>query len=222
MARQNVKSEYAVIGLGRFGTSVARTLVERGFTVLGIDRDMRIVQELADEITQTVALDSTDEDALRAVDIALYPTVVIAIGADFQSKLLTTLAIKSIGTNRVICTASDEREKTILSKIGADDVVMPEFDSGRRLALSLIMPSLLDHLPLGHGYSVGEVQSPASFAGTTVRDKDLRRLFGLTLIAIRRGDEVFISPPSDHVYQPGDQLIIIGRIEDLDRLSGFA
>jgi trk system potassium uptake protein len=222
MARHNVKSEYAVIGLGRFGTSVARTLVERGFTVLGIDRDMRIVQELADEITQTVALDGTDEDALRAVDIALYPTVVIAIGADFQSKLLTALTIKSIGTNRVICTAFDEREKAILLKIGADDVVMPEFDSGRRLALSLIMPSLLDHLPLGRGYSVGEVHSPASFAGMTVRDKDLRRLFGLTLIAIRRGDEVFISPPTDHVYQPDDQLIIIGRIEDLDRLSEFA
>ncbi len=191
-------SEFAVIGLGQFGISVARTLTEQGYTVLGIDRNMSIVQEFVDDMSQTVALDSTDEDALRSVDITLFPVVVVAIDDDFHNKLLTTLALKSVGAKRVICTASDEQEKIILLKIGADDVVMPAFDSGRRLALSLAMPSLADQLRLGRGYTVSEVRLPPSFAGKTVRDNDLRSNFSLTLIAIHRGDDVMISPPADH------------------------
>jgi len=212
-------SEFSVIGLGQFGISVARTLTEQGYTVLGIDRNMSVVQQFVDDMAQTVALDSTDEDALRAVDIALFPVVVVAIENDFHNKLLTTLALKSVGAKRVICTASDEQEKIILLKIGADEVVMPEFDSGRRLALGLAMPSLLDHLPLGRGYSISDVQIPPSFIGKTVQDKDLRLEYGWTLIAIRRGDEVIISPAADAVFQKDDQLIVIGRVEDLDRLG---
>lgn len=219
MAKRQRNSEFAVIGLGRFGTSVARTLTERGFTVLGIDRERRVIQDLADEIAQTVALDSTDEDALRAVDISLYPTVIIGIGDDFESKLLTTLALKSIGVQRVICSASNEREKTILLKIGADEVVMPEFDSGRRLALGLAMPTILEQLPLGRGYSISDVEAPESFVGKTVRDTDLRIAFGLTLVAIKRGENLLVSPSADESYQSGDQMIIIGKIEDLDRLG---
>ena len=222
MAKHQNKSEFAVIGLGRFGASVAQTLTDRGFTVLGIDRNMRVVQELADEITQTVALDATDEDALRAVDIAIYRTVIVAIGADFQSKMLTTLALKSVGVKRLICTASNEREKVILLKIGADEVVLPEYDSGRRLALGLAMPTLLDNLPLGRGYSISEVQLPAAFVSKMVRDTDLRIVFGLTLVAIKRGEDVLISPSADEIYKQGDQLVVIGKIEDLDRLSESA
>jgi len=222
MAKHQNKSEFAVIGLGRFGASVAQTLTDRGFTVLGIDRNMRVVQELADAITQTVALDATDEDALRAVDIAIYRTVIVAIGADFQSKMLTTLALKSVGVKRLICTASNEREKVILLKIGADEVVLPEYDSGRRLALGLAMPTLLDNLPLGRGYSISEVQLPAAFVSKTVRDTDLRIVFGLTLVAIKRGEDVLISPSADEIYKQGDQLVVIGKIEDLDRLSESA
>lgn len=219
MAKRQTNSEYAVIGLGRFGSSVAQTLAERGLTVLGIDRNMQVVQDLAEDLTQTVALDATDEDALRAVDITLYPVVIVGIGDDFQSKLLTTLALKSVGVKRVICTASNEREKSIMLKIGADEVVLPEYDSGRRLALGLAIPTLLDHLPLGRGHSISEVQVPAAFLGKTVHDADLRIGFSLTLVAIKRGEQVIISPPVDEIYKPGDLLIVIGKIEDLDRLS---
>ena len=218
MAKRENKSEYAVIGLGHFGSSVAHTLVERGLTVLGIDRNMRVVQDLADELTQTVSLDPTDEEALGAVDIGLFPTVVVAIDSDFQSKLLTTLALKGLNVKRVICTAASERERTILLKVGADEVVMPESDSGRRLALALAMPSILENLPLGRGYSINDVRLPASFVGQSVRDKDLRTAFGLTLVAIRRGEQVVISPAADEIYQTGDQLVVIGKVEDLTRL----
>lgn len=223
MAKNKIeKSDFAVIGLGRFGRHVALTLMERDHTVLGIDRNMHLVQELADDLTETVSLDSTAEDALRAVDITLYPTAIVAIHSDFRATLLTTLALKSVGVSRVICLASDESEKTILLKIGADQVVTPEVDSARRLALTLSMPSLLEHLPLGPGYSISDVQMPPSFSGMTVRDRDLRTGFGLTLVAIRRGDQVIISPPADAVYQKGDQVVVIGKVEDLARLGAVA
>jgi trk system potassium uptake protein len=117
--------EFAVIGLGRFGNAVAMTLAERGLTVLGIDRDQRIVQNLSEDITQTITLDVNDEDALREADIQLYDTVVVTLERDFKSKLLTTLTLKALGVRRVICTAASERERAILLKTGADQVVLP-------------------------------------------------------------------------------------------------
>jgi trk system potassium uptake protein len=120
MAKQKSKTEFAIIGLDRFGSAVALTLLERNYTVLGIDRNMRVVQDYADEITQTVSLDPTDEDALRAVDIGLYPTVICSMMSDFQARILCTIALKNLGVTRVICTAANEREKSILLKIGAD------------------------------------------------------------------------------------------------------
>lgn len=219
MAKRNTQTEFAVIGLGRFGTAVALTLMEHGYTVLGIDRNLRKVQDLADELTQTVALDSTDEDALKAVDIGLFHTVICAMSSDFQSRILCVIALKTLGVARVICTAADEREKTILLKIGADEVALPEYDSGRRLGRALAMPSILDQLPLGRGYAIQDLQLPASFVGHTVHDLDLRKDFGLTLVAIRRKEEVLVSPAADQIYERGDTLVIIGKIEDLERLG---
>ncbi len=126
MARRNSKPDIAVIGLGRFGSSLALTLAASGCKVLGIDRDQTIVQHLADDLTQTVALDATDENALRAIDITAFDTVVVAIGADFESDLMATVALKSLGVRRVICKALTERQKSILLKVGADQVVLPE------------------------------------------------------------------------------------------------
>jgi trk system potassium uptake protein TrkA len=117
MARKANKQEFAIIGLGRFGTAVARALLARGHTVLGIDRSREVVQPLSDELTEVLILDATDVDALRSVDIALYDAVVVAINEDFEDELLATLSLKSLGVKRVVGVASDERQKTILLKI---------------------------------------------------------------------------------------------------------
>ncbi len=140
MPRLNGKPEFAVIGLGRFGSSLALTLAERGFSVLGIDRDRSIVQALAGRLTQTVALDSTDEQALRAVDIPSFDTVVVAIGSNFEANLLTTVAVKSLGVPHVICKATTDRQRTILLRVGADRVILPEHEAGCRLAQELAAP----------------------------------------------------------------------------------
>jgi trk system potassium uptake protein len=167
--------EFAVIGLGRFGRAVAMTLAERGLTVVGIDRDQRIVQDLSEDITQTIALDATNEDALREADIQLYETVVVALEGNFKGKLLTTLILKALGVKRVICTAAGERERAILLKIGADQVVLPEYDSGRRLALALAMPTLLGDLPLGEHSSLRIVLTPTAFIGQSPQAINLQK-----------------------------------------------
>ena len=156
MARKANKQEFAVIGLGRFGTAVARELLARGHTVLGIDRSREVVQPLSDELTEALILDATDEDALRSVDIALYDAVVVAINDDFEDELLTTLTLKSLGVKRVVGVASDERQKTILLKVGADEVVMPEHDSGERLGLLLSLPNLVERVALGQEHTIAE------------------------------------------------------------------
>ena len=154
-----------MIGLGRFGSGVALTLVKRGYTVLGIDRDKAVSQQFADELTQTVALDSTDEEALRAVDITSFDTVIVGIGADFESSLLTTVALRSVGVRRIVCKALSERQQSILLKVGADQVILPEHEAGQRLAYMLTTPLMLDQLPLGPEHSITELRPPPDYVG---------------------------------------------------------
>ena len=219
MRRRNQQPEFAVIGLGRFGSSLALTLVQRGYTVLGIDRSRDLVQGLADELTQAVSLDATDEDALRAIDIASFDTVVVAIGADFESNLMATVALKSLGVRRVVCKALSQRQKDILLKVGADRVVLPEHEAGQRLAYSLTMPLLLDHLALDANYTITEFHAPASITGRTLREADLRGRFAVTLLAVKRGAELLISPPSDLTIEADDLLVVIGGDANLARLA---
>lgn len=219
MPRRNAKPEIAVIGLGRFGSSLALTLAAGGCRVLGIDRDRALVQHLADDLTQTVALDATDEDALRAIDITAFDAVVVAIGADFESNLMATVALKSLGVRRVICKALTERQKAILLKVGADQVVLPEHEAGQRLAQSLTMPLLLEQFALGNKHTLTELRVPSSFVGQTLREVDLRGRFGVTLLAVKRADDLIISPPADHRFAAEDLLVAIGANEQIARLS---
>lgn len=219
MPRRTPKPEFAVIGLGRFGTSLALTLVDRGYDVLGIDQDRAIVQAIADEITQAVALDATDEDALKAVDIRSFETVIVAIGTDFEANLLTTLALKGMGVQHVICKALSERHRTALLAVGADQVVLPEHDSARRLAANLTMPRLFDQLALSHDHSISEFWVPASLIGRSLREVDLRARFGVTIVAVKRGDELMVSPNPELVFASGDLVAVIGHNDQIARLS---
>jgi trk system potassium uptake protein len=219
MARRAPRPEFAVIGLGRFGRGVALTLMERGYTVLGIDEDPTVSQQMADDLTQTVALDSTDEDALRAVDITSFDTVIVAIGTEFESALLTTVALKSLGVRRVVCKALGERQKAVLEKVGADEVILPEHEAGQRLAYMLTTPLLLDQLPLGAEHSITELRVPSSYIGRTLRDLDIRQRIRLTIVAIKRGQEVTISPPPETVLDHDDILVAIGPNDQVTRFA---
>lgn len=222
VTRKANMQEFAVIGLGRFGTAVARTLLERGHTVLGIDRDRAAVQLLADELTQALILDATDEDALRSVDIALYDAVVVAINDDFEDELLTTLTLKNLGVRRVMGVASDERQKTILLKIGADDVVMPEHDTGRRLGLLLALPALVDRLTLSGEHSIAVLHMPTAFADRTLDQIDLNAKYNVTLLAVRRGEKLFMAPAPDMLLWSDDLMVVIGEDKDVRRVAEVA
>lgn len=215
------KYEFAVIGLGRFGSAVALTLESLGHYVLGIDQNLDIVQSLSAQLTHVVALDATDDEALRSIDISEFETVVVAIGTDFESNLLITVALKSLGVRNVICKTITRRQSEILSKVGADRIILPEYEAGYRLAEELVNPGLLDRFHLGPGYSVAELTVPRAFANQSLAQSDLRKLHGINVLVVRRGDAMTTSPRADFILLDGDVMVVLGRDEKIDALSAL-
>jgi trk system potassium uptake protein len=221
MKKTGTFQEYAVIGLGRFGASVALTLTERGHRVLGIDQDRSLVQHYSELIAQTVALDATDEAALSAIDITSFDTVVVSMAEHFESSVLTTVALKSLGVQRVICKALSERQADILMRIGADRVVLPEKEAGEHLAMEIVSPSYIDSMVLGPGYTIAEITAPESLQGRTLMDGRLRERFGVNVLLIKNDDQVMISPPSDYTLKLNDLLVVIGTEASVNRFSNL-
>ena len=210
MPRRKRDIEIAVIGLGRFGTSLALTLTSHGYTVLGIDRDPQLVQNVSTDIAHAATLDATDEDALREVEITAFDTVVVAIGNDFESNLMATVALKHLGIPQIISKALSGRQREILLKVGADRVVQPEQDAGRRLAEELMAPAMLERLPLGPEHGVGELYAPPTFVGRTLAELRLRERHGITVLVIKRDDKLLVSPHGDTPLRRGDLLVVLG------------
>lgn len=216
MRQRQHRPEFAVIGLGRFGTSLALALVESGYSVLGIDQDAELAQRLVDDLTQIVILDATDEDALREVDIASFDTVIVAIGADFESNLLTTVSLKHLGVRYVISKAVTNRQAEILLRVGADEVIQPEQEAGRRLAEQLTVPAVLARLHLGPQHDIVELMTPSSIAGKSLQELDLRRRMGVTVLLIKRDNDLIVSPRTDTPLLESDLLVAVGSNEALE------
>ncbi len=219
MARAG-KEECAIIGLGQFGASLALTLIELGHTVLAIDRDRELVQAMADDLDQTVALDATDEAALRSVGIQSFDAAVVAIGADFESSILITALLKELGLKRVVCKALTERQKMILLKIGADQVVLPEHEAGVQLARRLAAPDLIDQLELEPGTSLLQMHVPDAMVGRSLRDLNLPGRFGVMVLGIKN-QSLRVVPPADTVLQHGDMLLLLGPDEATSKLEAW-
>ncbi len=221
MTHKSKDREFAVIGLGRFGATIALSLVEHGASVLGIDHDPQLVQAMVDHLTHTVALDSTDEEALQAVEIAQFHTVVVAIGDNFEGSVLTTVALKQLGVRNVVCKAITERQAEVLRRVGADRVILPEVEAGQRLALELSAPELIDLIPVGDDYSVAEVRVPEALVECSLGKTSLREAFGLNVLAIRRGAQTIVSPPPNLVLAEDDILVVLGQDDSIDRFSSL-
>ncbi len=215
------KKEYAVIGLGRFGSNVALTLEAHGHHVLGIDQNTDVVQHMVHQISQAVALDATNEAALKSVDIGSFDTVVVAIGSDFESNLMATVACKNLGVRHIISKAPTKRQAQILMRVGADQVVRPEHEAGVRLAESMIAPTMLEHFALGKdsGYSIAEFRAPGPIASMSLAQSNMRSRYGITVLVIKRGSEVIVNPPPDAIIQLEDILVVFGHDEDIERFS---
>ncbi|TCP53681.1 trk system potassium uptake protein TrkA [Tumebacillus sp. BK434] len=211
--------QFAVVGLGRFGTSVARTLYEMGYDVLGIDSDDDIIQDIADLVTHAVTADSTDENALKSIGIRNFDVVIVAIGNDVKNSILTTLILKELGVQYIVVKAQDELHGKVLEKIGADKVVYPERDMGYRVAHNLVSPNILDYIELAPDYSIYELQAPSKFIGKSLEQLDLRRRYGVNVMAIKHGKDINISPIATDLLHQGDVLVVVGKNEDLDELD---
>lgn len=220
MSKQNFH-EYAIIGLGRFGANLAIALEEHGHTVMAIDIEPQLVQAIVDQVSHAATLDTTNEDALRAIDIGAFDTVVVAIGNDFEANLLTTVNVKNLGVRRVICKALTDRQRDILLRLGADRVILPEQSSARRLAEELSIPAMIDHFNLGQDYSIAEVMLPDSLAFQSLAQIDMRNKYRVTVLLIKRGDEVYLSPRADTILQKKDILILFGQNQYITQFSNL-
>jgi trk system potassium uptake protein TrkA len=213
------KKSYAVIGLGRFGSSVAKTLYENDNEVMAIDVNEELVQDSLPFVTHAVQADSTDEQALKNLGIRNFDVVIVAIGQDIQASILTTLVLKELGVNYIVVKAQNERHGKVLYKIGADKVVFPERDMGVRVAHSLISPNTLDFIELAEDYSIMEIVAPKFTEGKTLKEVDFRARFGVNIMAIKTGEEFNIAPRAEDSIKKGDILVIIGHNDDIKRLE---
>lgn len=211
--------QFAVIGLGRFGSSVADTLYNQGYEVLAIDVDEERVQTFSNEVTHVVQADTTEEEALRALGIWNFDVVVVAIGEDIQANLLTTLLLKELGVKYIVAKAQNPLHGKMLEKIGADRVIYPERDMGQRVAHNLVSTNVLDYIELSPELGIVEVTAPEIFEGKTLAETNLRAEFGINVVAIKRGDKIQIPPQPDHLINKGDVLIVVGGNKGIRRLE---
>ncbi len=214
--------EFAVIGLGRFGTSVAETLQELGHHVLGVDVDEAKVQALANKLTHVVQADATDENTLRSLGIRNFDTVVVSIGQDMEASILITLMLKEMGVKNVVAKAASEAHGKVLERVGADRVVFPEKDMGAKIGRFLAESNILDYIELTPDVSLVEFSPGEKMYGKTLRELDLRARWRVTVLAIRRGKKVMISPHPDEPLRHGDIIVAIGENEHIEKLQKFS
>lgn len=210
-----MKKEFVVIGLGRFGGSIVSELIELGADVMAVDIDPALIDEYANIATQAVVLDSTDETALRSLGIHNVEHVIIAIGENIQSSILTTLILKELGVPTLTVKAQNDHHEKVLEKVGADNIVRPERDMGIRVANNIVSNNILDYLDLSDEHSIAEINVSGKIAGYTLIDLDVRAKYGINIVAIKRDDEIIVSPRAQEKVQKGDLLIVIGSDIDI-------
>ncbi|MFB0918119.1 MAG: TrkA family potassium uptake protein, partial [Clostridiaceae bacterium] len=184
------KKQFIVVGLGRFGTTVAETLTQLGHDVLAIDKDEQLIQDISDKVTHAVQMDATDEYALRTLGVRNFDVAIVTIGSNIQSSIMVTLLLREAGVKYIICKGQSELHKKVLEKIGADRVILPEKDMGIRVAHNLVSSNLLDFIELSPDYSVMEIQAPAAWVGKSLKDLHVRATYGINIMAIKEGDEI--------------------------------
>jgi trk system potassium uptake protein TrkA len=213
---KNKEKEFAIIGLGRFGSSLARRLESLGHTVMGIDIDPHQVKDVSDEITEAAILDATDEDALRQVDISAFQTVVVAISGNFEANALITSTLKKLGIPHVISVCNTDRHREIILRIGAERVVVPEEESGYQLADELSIPGMLERLHLNQDFSLIEIKPPPGLVGKGI---EVCERFEVIVLLILRGNELIINPDDSSRFMAEDILVVVGEKRHLAEFS---
>ena len=213
--------KFAVIGLGNFGFNVAKTLHENGDEVLGIDRNKDRAQRTQNHSSQCIIADATDKSVLETAGLKDMDGVVVSLGENLSASILVTLFLRELGVENIIAKIISEDHGRALEKVGATATVFPERDTAVRLANSLSSPNILDYFPLSPEYSITEVAPPASFIGKSLGQLELLGKHNLNVVAVRKlePEKTIINPTVRYTVRKGDILIVLGRREDIDKLS---
>ena len=216
---------FVVIGLGRFGTSVALELSALGHEVLAVGNDQESVQAVADQVTHAVTADARDPSVLKALGVHNYDCAIVATAEDVGSSALITLNLKELGMAEVICKARSHTHRKVLEKIGADRVIFPEHEMGVKLAQGLSSSNVLNFIEVSEDYGILELSCPDSWQGKSLREVDVRKNYHVNVIAIRKAGEdhaLEITFGPDDPLEKGDILVALGRSEDINRLHGVS
>ncbi|MBQ8556129.1 MAG: TrkA family potassium uptake protein [Clostridia bacterium] len=212
------RKQFLVLGLGRFGASVARHLCQMGHEVLAVDSDEKLVDAIAPFVTQAVQANATDEDALVQLGIRDFDAAIVAIGSNTRDSILVTVLCKEAGVPLVIAKAVDDLHAKVLRKVGADRVVFPERDMGQRVARTLDTPNIIELIELSGDYQIAELFAPDAWCGKTLVEVNVRRNYGLSIVGIRRGKDFLASPGADMTLHEGDILVVLGKQRDIDSI----
>lgn len=211
-----MKKQVAVIGLGRFGRSVARTLHESGAEVVAIDQNRELVESAQGDVTFSYIADASEERELREIGVDQVDVAIIAIGSDIQSSILTTMTLLELGVPTVIAKALDRKHGQALERLGVTRVVYPERDMGIRVAQSILPSNQIDALELSEHVQIAEIHIPPRMIGKSPLSLQMRSSYGVNLLAVKRGQDVTANPPADYELREGDILVIMGDNEDVN------
>ena len=217
--KNNHRKQFIIVGLGRFGRAIAETLCQDGEEVLGVDRLMDLVEEMRDVLTHAVQLDAMDRDALAALGVQDFDVAFVTMGSDIRASGTIVMLLKELGAKYVIAKAQDEFHGRMLEKLGADKVLFPERDMGRRVAHNLVSNNIIDYLELSPEYSLAEIRPNPEWIGHALKDLDLRSRFGINVVAVRNGDALNAMPLPDTVFKERDVLLVVTREETLLKMD---
>jgi trk system potassium uptake protein TrkA len=212
-----MKKQVLILGLGRFGISLATALFNMGHDVMAIDDDEKRVQNISSQITHAVQADATDETVLKELGVGNFDVAIVTMGLSIQSSVLSTILLKKLGVPYVIARAENELHGSILEKIGADKVVFPEREMGTMLAHGLTLTDVEDYIPVAPDYGISKLTVLPYFVGKTLSEIELGRKgkWGLAVLLIKRGKEVIVTPDIEEKVKEGDVLILAGSDDKL-------
>ncbi len=213
------KKQFLVIGLGRFGTSLAKSLCEMGHEVLAVDRNAELVADVSPFVTQAVQANATDDEAFDSLDAGSYDAAIVAIASNVRDSILISVLCKEAGVPLVLAKAMDDLHAKVLAKVGVDKVIFPERDMGQRVARSLVMPRMLELMSLTGNSQVAETLLPIKWENRTLEDINIRRNYGVTVLAVHRGEETITALSADFKLLPGDTLLMLGTNAAIDAID---
>ena len=210
---------YVVIGLGRFGQTLARQLCALGAEVLAMDTSNDLVQQVAEDVTHAVVGDAQDKDVLRALGVRDFDCAIVAIGTNLAASVLTVMNLQELEVPYIICKAHDETHSRVLKKLGVDKVVIPEQENAARLARSLNSHNVLDYIELSEDYGILELPAPKSWIGQTLKELNVRAKLGVNIIAVESGKKTNVSPSADYRILEGDIMVVLGDNYSLEAVQ---